>query len=119
MLLNTVVKSTQKYIIGRREEKCGLITYDGEIRIPLEYELINPHRGWYEGVKNGLYDLFDKNDYTLINTGIRRMEEFNPVGAKYVKEVNGNLLWGFMNRKGVSLTSACYSQLDMWLPIKS
>lgn len=112
--LDAVVKSTQKYVIGRKEEKCGLITFDGEIRIPFEYESVSSHRGWYEGTKNGLCDLFDKNDYTSINTGIRRIEEFNPVGTKYVKEMNGDLLWGFMDRKGVPLTSACYSQLDMW-----
>ena len=116
--LDAEVKCTQKYVIGKKEGKYGLITFDGEIRIPFEYEIVSSHRGWYEGTKNGLCDLFDKNDYSSINTGIRRIEEFNPVGAKYVKEVNGNLLWGVMTKKGVPLTSACYSKLDIWFSDK-
>lgn len=113
--LDAIMKSTQKYVIGKKDEKCGLITFDGEIKIAFEYESIRSRRGWwYEGKKDGLYDLFDKNNYTLLNTGIRLIEEFNPIGAKYVKEVDGALLWGIMNRKGIPLTSTCYSQLEMW-----
>lgn len=112
--LEAVAKTTKKYVIGRKEDKYGLITFDGEIKIPFEYECINSRIGWYEGTKNGLYDLFDKNDYMPINTGIRRIEEFNPVGTKFVKEVNGNLYWGIMTKKGIPVTSACYSQLNIW-----
>ena len=112
--LDAIIRATKKYIIGRKEDKYGLISLDGEIRIPFEYECINSRTGWYEGVKNGLYDLFDKNDYTPLNSEIRRIEDFNPIGAKYVKEVNGNLLWGIMAKRGVPLTSACYSKLDIW-----
>ena len=89
-----------------------MITFDGEIRIAFEYELITPHTGWYEGTKDGLHDLFD-NNYTLLNVGIRRIEKFNPIGNKYVKETDGALLWGIM-KKGVPLTPACYSQLEIW-----
>ena len=116
--LDDVVKSTQKYVIGRKNEKCGLITFDGEIRIAFEYESIISRRGWYEGKKDGMYDLFDKNNFTSLNTGIRRIEEFNPIGAKYVKEVNGELLWGIMTKTGTPLTTACYSHLAMWSPDK-
>lgn len=112
--LNEIIRATKKYIIGKKDDKQGLITFDGEIRIPFEYECINSRTGWYEGVKNGLYDLFDKNDYTPLNLDIRRIEDFNPIGAKYVKEVNGNLLWGIMTKRGIPLTSACYSKLDIW-----
>lgn len=112
--LDAIMKSTQRYVIGKKDEKCGLITFDGEIKIAFEYESITSCRGWYEGTKDGLYDLFDKNDYTLLNAGIRRIEEFNPIGAKYVKETDGALLWGIMTKRGIPLTPACYSQLEMW-----
>lgn len=111
--LDAIMKSTQRYVIGKKDGKCGLITFDGEIRIAFEYELITPHTGWYEGTKDGLHDLFD-NNYTLLNTGIRRIEKFNPIGNKYVKETDGALLWGIMTKKGVPLTPACYSQLEIW-----
>lgn len=110
--LDAIMKSTQRYVIGKKDGKCGLITFDGEIRIAFEYELITPHTGWYEGTKDGLHDLFD-NNYTLLNVGIRRIEKFNPIGNKYVKETDGALLWGIM-KKGVPLTPACYSQLEIW-----
>ena len=110
--LDAIMKSTQRYVIGKKDGKCGLITFDGEIRIAFEYELITPHTGWYEGTKDGLHDLFD-NNYTLLNAGIRRIEKFNPIGNKYVKETDGALLWGIM-KKGVPLTPACYSQLEIW-----
>ncbi|MGL5979914.1 MAG: hypothetical protein ACRCZY_03380 [Phocaeicola sp.] len=58
--------------------------------------------------------MFDKTNYTAINTEIRRIEDFKPIGAKYVKEINGNFLWGIMTKNGISLTSACYSKLDIW-----
>ena len=86
--LDAIMKSTQRYVIGKKDGKCGLITFDGEIRIAFEYELITPHTGWYEGTKDGLHDLFD-NNYTLLNAGIRRIEKFNPIGNKYVKETDG------------------------------
>ena len=111
--LDAIMKSTQRYVIGKKDGKCGLITFDGEIRIAFEYELITPHTGWYEGTKDELHDLFD-NNYTLLNTGIRRIEKFNPIGNKYVKETDGALLWGIMTKKGVPLTPACYSQLEIW-----
>lgn len=95
--LDAIMKSTQRYVIGKKDGKCGLITFDGEIRIAFEYELITPHTGWYEGTKDGLHDLFD-NNYTLLNAGIRRIEKFNPIGNKYVKETDGALLWGIMKR---------------------
>lgn len=115
--LNTV-KITKKHIIGKKDEKYGLITFDGETKIPFDYECLNSRVGWYEGVNNGLFDLFDKYDYTLLNTKIRRIEDFSPIGAKYVKEINGNLLWGIMNKKGIPLTATCYSKLDIWSPDK-
>lgn len=116
--IESIIRNTQKYVIGKKEGKCGLITFDGEIKIPFEYESVSSHRGWYEGTKDGLHDLFNKNDYTVINTGIRRMEEFNPIGIKYVKEVNGNLLWGIMTKKGFFLTPPYYSELNTWSPDK-
>ncbi|MGL5981289.1 MAG: DUF6035 family protein [Phocaeicola sp.] len=49
--LDEIIKTTKKYVIARKENKYGLITFDGEIRIPFEYERINSRTGWYEGIK--------------------------------------------------------------------
>lgn len=104
---------TKKYLLGQRNGEYGLITFDGEIRIPLIYDEIKVHRGWIEAKQNDSIDIFNEN-YTAINTGIRRIEKLNDELKKYVKETNGNLLWGIMTSRGLPLTDAKFSKLAIW-----
>ena len=111
--IDGVVRPTKKHIIAQRLGFWGLITYDGQIRIPFIYNEIKPHRGWYEGNNNGTLDVFDSN-YELKETGIRRIENLDNNTMKYVK-VNGDyLLYGIMGNNARVITQAIYSSVGVW-----
>lgn len=107
------VKSTKKYIIAQRLGQYGLITYDSLIRMPFIYDEIKAHRGWYEGKRNGTIEVF-ASDYELIDTDIRRIEKLGDNHKKYVKENDGDWLWGIMDNNVKPITQPVFSKIDVW-----
>ena len=107
------VKSTKKYIIAQRLGQYGLITYDGIIRLPFIYDEIKAHRGWYEGKRNSILEVFASN-YELIDTDIRRIEKLGDNYKKYVKENDGDWLWGIMDSNAKIITLPLFSKIDVW-----
>ena len=107
------VKSTKKYIIAQRLGQYGLITYDSIIRMPFIYDEIKAHRGWYEGKRNGTIEVF-ASDYELIGTDIRRIEKLGDSHKKYVKENDGDWLWGIMDNNAKPITQPVFSKIDVW-----
>lgn len=107
------VKPTKKYIIAQRLGQYGLITYDGALRMPFIYDEIKAHRGWYEGKRNGILEVFTSN-YELIDTEIRRIEKLGDNYKKYVKENDGDWLWGIMDNNAKRITMPIFSKIDVW-----
>lgn len=107
-------KSTTNYIIGEREGKLGLLTYDGIIRIPFEYDDIKSHTTWYEAKRIDCIDVFDA-DYNLVMPSVKRIEKLGKnEQLKYAKVVNGDWLWGLMTSKASPTTEALYSKIELW-----
>ena len=107
------VKSTKKYIIAQRLGKYGLFTYDGLMRLPLIYDEIEAHRGWFEGKRDGTIEVF-ASDYELICKDIRRIEKLGDNYKKYVKENDGDWLWGIMDNNAKPMTLPVFSKIDVW-----
>ena len=107
------VRPTKKYIIAQRLGQYGLITYDGLIRLPFIYDEIKAHRGWYEGKRNGTIEVFT-SDYELIDTDIRRIEKLGDNHKKYVKENDGDWLWGIMDNNAKTITLPIFSKIGVW-----
>ncbi len=111
--IDEVVKSTKKYIIALRLGQYGLITYDSILRMPFIYNKIIPHGVWYEGKKNGTIEVFT-SDYELIDSGIRRIEKLDDNYKKYVKENDGDWLWGIMDNNAKPITLPIFSKVGVW-----
>ena len=107
------IKATKKYIIAQRQGQYGLVTYDGQIRMPFNYAEIKAHRGWYEGKRNGVIEIFDSN-YELIDTEIKRIEKLGDSNKKYVKENGDDWLWGIMDNNAHPIAQPIYSKVDVW-----
>lgn len=109
-----IEKGTNKYIVGKRDDYSGLITTeDRQIRMPFIYDEIKTHQGWYEGIRDGETDYYDKN-FNLVNENVIQIEKLDDSATKYVKEVGEYRLSGIMDNKGVPLTQPIYSQIDVW-----
>lgn len=108
--IDAIINSTKSYVKGKSLGKFGLVTMDGVLRVPFEYEDIkthyvvfneNKHSGWTEAFVNGLIDIYDAS-FNLKDKGIVRIEDFVGNGnlKKYVKKQDGYLLWGMMDSHG-------------------
>ncbi len=106
-------KSTNSYIIGERKGKWGLLTYDGLIRIPFEYEDIKAHSGWVEARRIDGIDVFNA-EYKLVITGVKRIEKLDKSLYKYAEIVDGDWLWGLMDSNDLPLCKAIYSKIEIW-----
>lgn len=107
------VDDYKKYMIAKRLGLYGLITYDGLIRLPFIYDEIKVHRGWYEGKRYGTIEVLDSN-YELIDTDIKRIEKLGDNHKKYVKENDGDWLWGIMDNNVRRITLPLFSKIDVW-----
>lgn len=107
--IESVIRETQKYLIGLREGQIGLITLDGTIRFPFLYDEIKVHRGWVECKRNGLIEIYDSN-FNIKGTGISRIEKLDENRKKYVKDY----LWGVMDSTATILSKALYSNIEIW-----
>ena len=106
-------KSTNSYIIGERNGKLGLLTYDGLIRIPFEYEDIKAHSGWVEARRIDGIDVFNA-DYKLVIIGVKRIEKLDKGLYKYAEIVDEDWLWGLMDSNDLPLCKGIYSKIEKW-----
>lgn len=112
--LETISKSTKKYVIGLKDEKYGLITMNGDVIIDFQYDKIESHRNWIEAIQNRETTLYDKNTFEAINTGMRT---FSKLADKFYiigKMIDNNYLQGIMNNRGIMVTPVIYSKIDLW-----
>lgn len=107
------VKTTKKYLIGKQDGKVGLITFDGDIKIPFEYDSIDGHGNWIEAKKGDTVTLFRRNNYEIVNEGLKYESIGNDLFriAKYDGE---DILWGLMDKRGENIVEAKYSQIEVW-----
>ena len=101
-------------MIGRQEGKAGLVTFDGDIRIPFEYDTVVAHRrNWIEAKNYNSIVLYSWNNYERINEGIK----YEPISdgifriAKYKGE---DILWGLMDKRGKNIVEAKFSHIEVW-----
>ena len=107
------IKHTQKYLIGRQDSKIGLITIDGDIKIPFENESIESRRNWIEAKGNNTVTIYSRNNYEKINEGIKYESIVDGV-YRLAKYVDDDILWGLIDKKGENITKALFSQIEIW-----
>jgi len=107
------IKHTQKYVIGRQDGKAGLVTFDGDIRIPFDYDSVDGRSNWIEAKKGDTVTLFRRNNYEVVNEGLK----YESIGselfriAKYDAE---DILWGLMDKRGDNIVEAKFSKIEVW-----
>ena len=112
--IDNEINRTQKYIIGRNVfGKTGLFTFDGYIKIPFEYDSVNGRSNWIEAKKNNSVTLYRRNNYEIINEGLKYESLFENTYriAKYDGE---DILWGLMDKRGENIVEAKFSQIEVW-----
>lgn len=112
--LDKIYKYTQKYLIGTKEGKYGLITTEGEIGINFIYDSITSRKQWIEAIKKQEIDLYEKNTYRLIDTKIRKISPLDDNLYMVGKMLDNNFLLGLMGKKGELLTEIKYSEIKQW-----
>lgn len=111
--IDSEVKHTQRYLIGCQDGKAGLITVEGDIKIPFEFDSVDARRNWIEAKNNNLIVIYSKNNYERINEGLK----YESIGdnifriAKYDGE---DILWGLMDKRGENIVEAKFSQIEIW-----
>ena len=111
--IESEIKHSQKYLIGRQYGKAGLITFDGEIKIPFEYNSIGAHRYWIEAKNNKTVALYNKNNYEIINEGLK-CESIGEGVYRIAKYVGEDILWGILDKRGENLVDVQFSRLEVW-----
>lgn len=107
------IKHTQRYLIGRQDGKVGLVTIEGDVKIPFEFDSVDARRNWIEAKNNNSIILYSKNNYERINEGLK----YESIGdnifriAKYDGE---DILWGLMDKRGDNIVEAKFSQIEIW-----
>ena len=111
--IESEIKHTQKYLIGRQDGKVGLVSVEGDVKIPFEFDSVDARRNWIEAKKYNSIVLYNKNNYDKINEGLK----YESIGdnifriAKYDGE---DILWGLMNKRGENIVEAKFSQIEVW-----
>ena len=111
--IDSEVKHTQRYLIGCQHGKAGLITVEGDVKIPFEFDSVDARRNWIEAKSNNLIVIYSKNNYERINEGLK----YESIGdnifriAKYDGE---DILWGLMDKRGENIVEAKFSQIEIW-----
>lgn len=111
--IEPVGKPTKTYLIGKQYGKAGLITFDGDIKIPFEYESVEARRNWIEAKRKNSVTLFRRNNYEIVNEGLKYESLFENIYriAKYVGE---DILWELMDKRGESVVKTKFSQIEVW-----
>ena len=111
--IESEIKHTQKYLIGRQCGKAGLITVDGDVKIPFEFDSVDARRNWIEAKNCNTIVLYSKNNYEMINEGVKYESIGNDLFriAKYDGE---DILWGLMDKRGENIVEAKFSKIEVW-----
>jgi len=111
--IESEIKHTQKYLIGRQDGKVGLITIDGDLKIPFEYESVEARRNWIEAKNYNSIVIYNKKNYEKINEGLK-CESLGEDMFRIAKYDGEDILWGLMDRRGESIVEAKFSQIEVW-----
>ena len=111
--IESEIKHNQKYLIGRQYGKAGLITVDGDVKIPFEFDSVDARRNWIEAKNHNTIVLYSKNNYEMINEGVKYESIGNDLFriAKYDGE---DILWGLMDKRGENVVEAKFSKIEVW-----
>jgi len=111
--IESEIKHTQKYLIGRQDGKVGLITIEGDVKIPFDFESVDARRNWIEAKGNNSILLYSKNNYERINEGLK-YESISDSIFRIAKYEGEDILWGLMDKRGENIVEAQFSQIEMW-----
>lgn len=111
--IESEIKHTQKYLIGRQNGKVGLITVEGDVKIPFEYDSVEARRNWIEAKNHNSIFLYNKNNYEKINEGLK-YESLGEDIFRIAKYDGEDILWGLMDRLGENVVEAKFSQIEVW-----
>ncbi|MBO7557282.1 MAG: WG repeat-containing protein [Bacteroidaceae bacterium] len=111
--IDSEIKLTQKYLIGRQDGKVGLITFDGDIKIPFEYDSVDGRSNWIEAKKGDTVILFRRKNYEIVNEGLK-YESLGDDIFRIAKYDGDDILWGLMDKRGEKIVEAKFSQIEVW-----
>lgn len=111
--IDTEVKHTQRYLIGCQYGKAGLVTVEGDVKIPFEFDSVEARRNWIEARNNNSVVFYNKNNYERINEGIK-YESIGDGIFRIAKYVGDDILWGLINKRGDDSVEAKFSQIEVW-----
>ena len=111
--IDSEIKHTQKYLIGRQEGKVGLITVEGDVKIPFEFDAIEVRRNWIEAKNYNSIVLYNRKNYERINEGLK-YETIDDDISRIAKYDGEDILWGLMDKRGENIVEAKFSQIEVW-----
>lgn len=111
--IDSEVKHTQRYLIGCQDGKAGLITVEGDVKIPFEFDSVDARRNWIEAKSNNLIVIYSKNNYERINEGLK-YESIGDNIFRIAKYDGDDILWGLMDKRGENIVEAKFSQIEIW-----
>lgn len=111
--IDSEIKHTQRYLIGRQNGKVGLITVEGDIKIPFEFDSIEARRNWIEAKRDNSVILYDKKNYEMINKGIK-YESIGENIFRIAQREGEDILWGLMGKRGENIVETKFSQIELW-----
>lgn len=105
-------KETGWFRVYNKKEKWGFIDKDSVIKIPFEYDFLNPF-------ENGLAYAKNKGKEFFININNLKIEgdyEAVKVFSEGLAAIKKNSKWGFINQKGNIVISPKYDNVDFFRP---
>lgn len=111
--IEPIGKPTKTYLIGKQDGKVGLITFDGDIIIPFEYDSVDGRSNWIEAKKGNTITLFRRKNYEIVNEGLK-YESIGDDIFRIAKYVGDDILWGLIDKRGENIVEAKFSQIEIW-----
>lgn len=111
--IESEIRHTQKYLIGRQNGKVGLVTIEGDVGIPFEFDAVDARRNWIEAKYHDSIVLYRKDNYERINEGLT-YESIGDDIFRIAKDVGEDILWGLMDKRGEDFVEAKFSQIERW-----
>lgn len=111
--IEPIGKPTKTYLIGKQYGKVGLITFDGDIIIPFEYDSVDGRSNWIEAKKGNTITLFRRKNYEIVNEGLK-YESIGDDIFRIAKYVGDDILWGLIDKRGENIVEAKFSQIEIW-----
>ena len=111
--IEPIGKPTKTYLIGKQDGKVGLITFDGDIIIPFEYDSVDGRSNWIEAKKGDTITFFRRKNYEIVNEGLK-YESIGDDIFRIAKYVGDDILWGLIDKRGENIVEAKFSQIEIW-----